>query len=546
MRSVSVGLCARILAAVASPTLLLLLLVAPVAASGPFGTINVDPRATLDLHTGVLTVSGTVDCTAAGSIEMQTFATQQVGQATVTGSGFGSVVCAEAGTTLTWQTTVVPDLGKFNPGAIDLFVDGQHCLPAPDGCVPDPIDTQVNAHPLGKVPPPPPPPSNDEATGAIALTLDGGPYTEDTSAATIGATDPVCPEIQPFANHTVWFTITAGTDTAAIELSTAGSNFDTTLAVLDGTGAVVACNDDVESGVIRTSDLIFAPTPGATYTIVAGSWENTSGGTLILNATSTVVPPPPPPPPAAPVNDDPAGALALVLGTPSDALDTSGATIGPEDPADGVCDLPVNATTVWYTLEIAPADVGWVQVDTLASDYDTTLYVFDAAGNLLACNDQAANSNQSLVVFFADPGTYTVLVGSWNGSPGGTLILSATPTVAPLTVEVTIDSIGSVDTNTGNATVTGTITCSQEASGDVGVSLFQEGGRFVADSFADVEVASCGPTPTAWTALVERGSAKFQVGTVLAHADAFATTGTLEAFASTDAEVQLQPAGSKH
>jgi hypothetical protein len=546
MRSVSVGLCARILALVASPTLLLLLLVAPVAASGPFGTINVDSQATLDLHSGDLTVSGSVDCAAAGSIELNIGASQQIGQANVTGFGFGSVVCAGADTTVTWQATILPDFSKFNPGTIDLFIDGEHCLPAPDGCVPDPIDVQVNARPLGKVPPPPAPPSNDEATGAIALTLDGGAYAEDTSAATSGAADPVCPEIQPFAGHTVWFTITAGTDTEAIELSTAGSNFDTTLAVLDGTGAVIACNDDVEAGTLRTSDLIFAPTPEATYTVVAGSWETTSGGTLILDATSTVVPPPPPPPPPAPVNDDPTGALPLVLGTPSDPLDTTGATVGPEDPADGVCDLPLNATTVWYTLEIAPADVGWVQVDTLASDYDTTLYVYDAAGTLLACNDQAHLSNQSLLVFFADPGTYTVLVGSWNSGPGGTLILSATPTVPPLTVGVTIDSIGSVDTKTGDATVAGTITCSEEASGTIGVDLSQGGGRFLASSSAEVEVASCGPTPTAWSALVERGTAKFQVGAAFAAADAFMATELTEAEAFAEADIQLKPAGSKH
>jgi hypothetical protein len=180
----------------------------------------------------------------------------------------------------------------------------------------------------------------------------------------------------------------------------------------------------------------------------------------------------------------------------------------------------------------------------LTSDYDTTLYVFDDAGALLACNDQAAMSNQSLVVFLAEPGTYTVLVGSWNSGPGGSLVLTATPTVVPLTVEVTIDSIGSVETNAGDATITGTITCSEEASGFVFVSLFQEGGRFVANGFGEVAIASCGPAPTAWSAVVPRGTAKFQVGAAFAHVDVFVATASKESETFADAEVELQPAGS--
>ena len=117
------------------------------------------------------------------------------------------------------------------------------------------------------------------------LTLDGSAFTQDTSAATSGADDPACPEIQPYSSHTVWFTIAAGTDTG-IALSTVGSNFDTTVAVLDETGTPIACNDDVVPAVIRHSELVFAATAGTTYTIVAGSWEETAGGSLVLTATS--------------------------------------------------------------------------------------------------------------------------------------------------------------------------------------------------------------------------------------------------------------------
>jgi len=450
------------------------------------------------------------------------------------------VICLEAGATPTWETVLFADSGHFNPGTIDVFIDAQHCVT--EGCTADPIEAQVRARPLGNVTPPPALP-NDEPGGAIALALDGAAHMQDTSTATGSESDPSCPEIQPFASHTVWFTVTPAADTG-VELSTVGSNFDTTLTVLDSGGAVIACNDDIELGANRQSVVVFAATVGTTYTVVAGSWELTNGGSLVLSATSVAVPPPPPPPPPVPVNDSPSGALPLTLGAPA-TQDTIGATPGPEDPADGVCELPPNGATVWYTLEIAPTDVGWVQVDTFNSDYDTTLYVFDAAGTLIACNDQAQNiSNQSLVAFLAEAGTYSVLVGAWNLTPAGNLVLTATPTIAPLMVDVTIDPIGSVATKSGDAVITGTVVCSEEASGVVAVSLSQGGGRFLANGFGEVLVESCGATPTAWSAVVPRGTAKFQAGTALAHVDAFMASGSGETQSSADAEVQLRPAGA--
>ena len=540
MRSVPSAAWRRVTALIAS-TALVLLLAAPVAAAGPFGTVTVNPEAGLDMQADTLLVSGSVECTAAGSIELPTFATQEIGQALVTGSAFGSIVCPEAGTTQTWEVTVFPDSGRFNPGRIDIFIEAQHCDAS--SCTADPIEATVWARPLGKVTPPPAP-ANDEPGGALGLELDGTPFMQDTSAATNGATDPVCPEIQPFASHTVWFTISSATDTG-IELSTVGSNFDTTLTVLDQSGTPIACNDDIEPGVNRQSNLVFAATAGTTYTIVAGSWEATNGGSLVLTAISVAVPPPPPPPPPVPVNDVPLGALPLVIGTPA-SQNTVGATVGPEDPAGGVCDLPSNGATVWYTLAIAPADVGWVQVDTFGSDYDTTLYVFDSAGGLLACNDQAGGiSNQSLLVFLAEAGTYSVLVGSWNSLPGGSLVLTASPTIAPLAVDVTIDPIGSVVTRSGDAMITGTITCSEAASGGISVSLFQEGGRFTANSGGGMEIASCGPTPTAWSVVVPRGTAKFQAGIAFAAVEGFLASDTGESQAFADGEVQLRPAGAR-
>ena len=83
------------------------------------------------------------------------------------------------------------------------------------------------------------PPSNDECSSARDVTL-GVPIT----ATSVDATDSGSPRCDGTDNLDVWFYYQPEYD-QLVNISTCGSDFDTTLSVFDGCGGpVVACNDD--------------------------------------------------------------------------------------------------------------------------------------------------------------------------------------------------------------------------------------------------------------------------------------------------------------
>lgn len=73
--------------------------------------------------------------------------------------------------------------------------------------------------------------------------------------------------------HTVWYELT-GTG-ADVTIDTAGSNFDTMIAVYDGAGTEIACVDDVGPDLTRTmqATVTVATEAGATYLVQVGSFD---------------------------------------------------------------------------------------------------------------------------------------------------------------------------------------------------------------------------------------------------------------------------------
>jgi hypothetical protein len=125
------------------------------------------------------------------------------------------------------------------------------------------------------------PPSNDDFTSATPVTALPFTDTTDTTESTSSPNDPDC-----FAGtHTVWYVYTAPTD-MRIVVDTAGSQFDTTLAVVTGSPGefeLIGCNDDDGFGL--QSRVVFEAQAGQTYYFVAGSCcgEGSVGGPLQLN-----------------------------------------------------------------------------------------------------------------------------------------------------------------------------------------------------------------------------------------------------------------------
>jgi len=118
-----------------------------------------------------------------------------------------------------------------------------------------------------------PAPSNDAPSGAIPLAV-GQSARADTGAASLPPEEPMsCTS----AGRTVWYTVTGtGGD---VTLDTAGSNFDTALAVYvdDGGGLTeIACNDDEPMfDPIRTLQAVvsFPTQAGVTYYVQVGGFD---------------------------------------------------------------------------------------------------------------------------------------------------------------------------------------------------------------------------------------------------------------------------------
>jgi hypothetical protein len=208
---------------------------------------------------------------------------------------------------------------------------------------------------------------------------------------------------------------------------------------------------------------------------------------------------------AAPANDDFDDATMITVLPFDDLLDTSDATEAPDDP-----DCAGAGPTVWYALTLG-ADT-FVEFNTFGSDYDTTLSAYlGERGDLgqIACNDDAGGGVQSRIRFTADAGeTYYIMVGAFASGPGGQLVLNAFETEPPVPVEpvditLTVNPTGRFDARSGNAYVSGTVTCSTPAYVSLWGDLIQRAGRAnIYGSFSDSFLCE-GVTPfessTDWT-----------------------------------------------
>ncbi|MEJ2146747.1 MAG: hypothetical protein P8020_16580 [Acidobacteriota bacterium] len=138
-----------------------------------------------------------------------------------------------------------------------------------------------------------PPPPNDDQENAVVLSRRDLPF-----VALIDTTDagnqPAEPETQcgspdvPEQSASVWYRLTNDLVIPMnIELSTAGSQFDTVIQVYtagdsQSTLTPLACDDDSGPGLL--SDLVFRAEPGESYRIKVASWGEGVGGTLLFTA----------------------------------------------------------------------------------------------------------------------------------------------------------------------------------------------------------------------------------------------------------------------
>ena len=207
----------------------------------------------------------------------------------------------------------------------------------------------------------------------------------------------------------------------------------------------------------------------------------------------------------APGNDTEANAIVIGEAPFTSSVDTS----------DAVADGPAfcgNLASVFY--RFTPSSRAQVQIDTLGSDYDTTLGVYtrDASGAVVrvACNDDRLGSASGVRLRPEAGTTYYLIVGQCCGRAsageqntrgGGSLTLSVTrPSSEPLDFDVTIDPQGTVDGSTGMATIGATLTCTKRSQVYFEGTLRQlRNGMFVARAYIWGYLACTPDAPVVWS-----------------------------------------------
>jgi photosystem II stability/assembly factor-like uncharacterized protein len=138
-----------------------------------------------------------------------------------------------------------------------------------------------------------PPPPNDNFANAMDIAGPSFVDVEDTSGATTEAADPLPPCAQQVSSgngntggfpnglyNTIWYKFTPAFS-ANLEADTIFSSYDTVLSIWTGSGTTeatltstaVACNDDINPGVVLQSQVLNVPlTAGTTYYIMVSSF----------------------------------------------------------------------------------------------------------------------------------------------------------------------------------------------------------------------------------------------------------------------------------
>jgi len=253
-----------------------------------------------------------------------------------------------------------------------------------------------------------------------------------------------------------------------------------------------------------------------------------AGIALVVAAPGMALASPPP-------NDLPAGAIALSAIPVTFTENTTEATVTTDDIGCGAGGT--DQATVWFTLTLASATS--VLVDATGSDYPVGVNVFEGsadANNLVTCVEGAAS-------FDAAAGTtYYLMFADIDGDAtnGGQLDVSIDVAPPPLEVSLTVNSAGKVNPKTGEATISGTISCTRMADfSDVSVSLRQPIGRFAIRGFG-FDSPACDTTSTDWFASVVGENGKFGPGKATADVSAFACDATSCGEAFVVASVRLR------
>ena len=184
-----------------------------------------------------------------------------------------SIIISQTGRDRLTEQLLIPD-GTLSFSTGDQFaINGDNCLATE-------FDVHVIDAPSAGPKPDGRAPVNDAPAGAIPVDI-GDRLNAQTGGA---ASEPelqvtTCPEPDDAFGRTVWYTFIGTGDEVTID--TAGSNFDTLVAVYDSELVELACNDDVEFGPVGFTfqgAMTIDTVEGATYYVQVGGFLNVFEG----------------------------------------------------------------------------------------------------------------------------------------------------------------------------------------------------------------------------------------------------------------------------
>lgn len=198
---------------------------------------------------------------------------------------------------------------------------------------------------------------------------------------------------------------------------------------------------------------------------------------------------------AAPANDTFASATAVTSLPFTDTVDTSTATRDADDDALAAQCLGVPAwdATVWYS--VTATTNGGLMADSTGSDYAVGFFVATGSPG----NFQLQGCGPGTVGWATTAGETYYLVAfddqEDGGGNGGSLNLTIDEIPAPPTIDFTVNPRGTFNARTGEATISGTVTCSGVADfAFLEAQLTQSVGRFKVVGFGFTDVTCDGET----------------------------------------------------
>jgi hypothetical protein len=224
---------------------------------------------------------------------------------------------------------------------------------------------------------------------------------------------------------------------------------------------------------------------------------------------------------APPANDIPSGATLISALPFTDTVTIDEATTDALDATlNTQCGAPATEGSVWYRFDATEDATLVFDISQSSFSAGALVTVGDPAnGNVVTCGPGA--------VSFPVTAGQTYFIMAFSDTPGvttGTLVVNAQAAPPPIVVDVTVDPTGTFHPKTGSATISGTLSCTNETASFafVQVDLSQRVGRFTINGSNSVN-AACTGTPQPWSVEVFPFNAtKFSGGKTVSVTFAFA------------------------